>query len=156
MLLSLRTLQYVGWLSCEACEGTKQRCGTLLVLLVGLLHTLFKYARIAKRFIQFLVFPEALRRSVSPIQPDLGVMGTLILWPRPALAGALWLQTPLPGSRPSLLHIMQTLLAHGHRGPKAGRALFFGESERGEEADLVFGGVTVVTGGASSTRVCEC
>lgn len=33
------------------------------------------------------------------------------------------------------------------RGPKAGRALFFGEGQgQGEQADLVFGGVTVITG----------
>jgi hypothetical protein len=35
------------------------------------------------------------------------------------------------------------------RGPKAGRALFFGEGEdQGTQADLVFGGVTVITGEA--------
>ena len=34
-----------------------------------------------------------------------------------------------------------------HRGPNAGKALFFKDDEKGEEADLAFGAVTVLTGG---------
>ncbi|GIL51235.1 hypothetical protein Vafri_7090, partial [Volvox africanus] len=35
---------------------------------------------------------------------------------------------------------------YAYWGPKAGRALFFGADDRGGSADLVFGGVTVLTG----------
>lgn len=35
---------------------------------------------------------------------------------------------------------------YAYWGPQAGRALFFGADDRGSSADLVFGGVTVLTG----------
>jgi hypothetical protein len=37
------------------------------------------------------------------------------------------------------------------RGPKAGFALFFAAGSQPQEADLVFGGVTVVTGELSQS-----
>ncbi len=35
---------------------------------------------------------------------------------------------------------------YAYWGPQAGRALFFGADDKGGSADLVFGGVTVLTG----------